>query len=36
VSAGANLVVEGTIDLVLFCTENGGEIVGHDDQLTVE
>jgi hypothetical protein len=36
VSAGANLVVEGAIDLVLFCTENGSEIVGHDDQPTVE
>lgn len=36
VSAGANLVVKGAIDLVLLCTENGGEIVGHGDQSTVE
>lgn len=30
-SAGSDLVVEGAIDLVLLGTENGGEIVGHDD-----
>lgn len=30
VTAGANLVVEGAIDLVLLGTEDGGEVVGHD------
>lgn len=29
VSAGADLVIEGAIDLVLFRTKNGREIVGH-------
>jgi hypothetical protein len=29
VSACADLVVEGTIDLVLLGTEDGGEVVGH-------
>ena len=29
VSAGTDLVVEGAVDLVLFRTENGGEIGGH-------
>lgn len=30
VAAGANLVVEGAVDLVLLGTEDGGEVVGHD------
>jgi hypothetical protein len=30
VTAGANLVVEGAIDLVLLGTEDGCEVVGHD------
>lgn len=29
VSACANLIIERTVDLVLFRTEDGGEIVGH-------
>ena len=29
VSAGTDLVVEGAVDLVLFRTENGGEIGSH-------
>jgi hypothetical protein len=29
VSAGADLVVEGAVDLVLLGAEDGGEIVGH-------
>jgi hypothetical protein len=29
VSAGADLVVEGAVDLVLFCSKDGGEVVGH-------
>ena len=29
VSAGTNLVVERAVDLVLFRTEDGGEIGGH-------
>lgn len=31
VSAGADFVVEGTIDLVLLGAENGCEVVGHVD-----
>jgi hypothetical protein len=30
VTACADLVVEGAIDLVLLRTEDGGEVVGHD------
>jgi hypothetical protein len=29
VAAGADLVVEGAVDLVLLGTEDGGEVVGH-------
>lgn len=31
VAAGADFVVEGAVDLVLLCAEDGGEIVGHDE-----
>lgn len=30
VSACADFVIEGAVDLVLFGTENGREVVGHD------
>lgn len=30
-ATGADFVVERTVDLVLLCTEDGGEIVGHGD-----
>jgi hypothetical protein len=30
VTAGADLVVEGAVDLVLLRSEDGGEVVGHD------
>lgn len=30
VSACADFVVEGTVDFVLFGTEDGSEVVGHD------
>jgi hypothetical protein len=30
VTAGADFVVEGAVDLVLLGTEDGGEVVGHD------
>lgn len=33
VTACADLVIEGAIDLVLLGTENGGEVVGHDGLL---
>lgn len=29
VAAGADFVVEGTVDFVCFGTEDGGEVVGH-------
>ena len=29
VAAGADFVVEGTVDFVLFGAEDGGEVVGH-------
>jgi hypothetical protein len=29
VAAGADFVVEGAVDLVLLCAEDGREIVGH-------
>lgn len=32
-AAGADLVVEGTVDFVLLRAKNGGEIVGHDEGL---
>jgi hypothetical protein len=31
VSAGADLVVEGAVDLVSFGSEDGGEVVGHGE-----
>lgn len=31
VTAGSDLVVETTVDFVLLGTEDGGEIVSHDD-----
>jgi len=34
VSACTDLVVEGAIDLVLLGTEDGGEVVGHDGQMS--
>jgi hypothetical protein len=30
VAAGADFVVEGAVDFVLLCAEDGGEVVGHD------
>ena len=35
VTACADLVVEGAIDLVLLGTEDGGEVVGHDGLVQV-
>lgn len=29
VAASADLVVETAVDFVLFCAEDGGEVVGH-------
>lgn len=34
VTTGSDFVVEGAVDFVLFGTENGGEIVGHDRGLS--
>ena len=31
VAAGADFVVEGAVDFVLLCAEDGGEILGHDE-----
>jgi hypothetical protein len=36
VSAGADFVVEGAVDFVLFGSEDGGEIIGHVDGWRVE
>lgn len=33
VAAGADLVVERTVDFVLLRAKNGGEVVGHDEGL---
>lgn len=35
VTAGTDFVVEGAVDLVLFCAEDGGEIVSHTVLLTM-
>ena len=35
VAAGANLEVEGAVDLVLLGAEDGGEVLRHDDQSIV-
>lgn len=35
VTAGADLVVETAVDLVLLGTEDGGEVVGHVGALRV-
>lgn len=32
-STSTDLVVERTVDLVLLCSENGGEIIGHVGSL---
>ena len=29
VTAGADFVVKGTVDFVLLCAKDGGEVVGH-------
>ena len=31
VAAGADFVVETAVDFVLFCAEDGGEVVGHGE-----
>ena len=31
VAAGADFVVEGAVDFVLLCAEDGGEVLGHDE-----
>ena len=33
-TAGADFVVKGTVDFVLLCAKDGGEVVGHDEGLT--
>lgn len=32
-AAGANFIVERTVDFVLLRAKNGGEVVGHDQGL---
>ena len=34
VAAGSDFVVEGAVDFVLFCAEDGCEVIGHDRLLT--
>ena len=36
VAAGADLVVEGTVDFVLLGAEDGGEVVGHFESACCE
>lgn len=35
-AACANFVVEGAVDFICFCAEDGGKVVGHDCGRTVE
>lgn len=34
VTAGADFVVKGTVDFVLLCAKDRGEVVGHNEGLT--